>query len=139
LCSYSRTSQYFIEHEGYGRAVAQTVSRWFPTAAARVLVRADMWGLWCTKRHWSRFSPSNSVSLANHHSTNLSIIIITLGWHNRFIGGRSAEWTQLDSTPHYTNIKNLEPEGSLPCSQYPSTAPYPEPNRSSPYLPILSL
>jgi hypothetical protein len=21
------------------------------------------------------------------------------------IGGRSAEWTQLDSTPHYTNLK----------------------------------
>jgi hypothetical protein len=32
-----------------------------------------------------------------------SIIIITQGWHSRPIGGRSAEWTQLDSTPHYTN------------------------------------
>jgi hypothetical protein len=38
-----------------------------------------------------------------NHSTNFSIIIITWGWHNRPIGGRSAEWTQLDSTPHYTN------------------------------------
>jgi hypothetical protein len=27
-----------------------------------------------------------------------SIVIITRGWHNRPIGGRSAEWT-LDSTP----------------------------------------
>jgi hypothetical protein len=42
-------------------------------------------------------------SPANHHSTNFSIIIINQGWHNRPIGGRSAEWTQLDSTPHYTN------------------------------------
>jgi hypothetical protein len=50
-----------------------------------------------------RFSPSTSVSLANHHSTNFSIIIITRGWHNRPIGGRSVKWTQLDSTPHYTN------------------------------------
>jgi hypothetical protein len=30
-------------------------------------------------------------------------IIITRGWHNRPIGGRSAEWTQLDSTPQYTD------------------------------------
>jgi hypothetical protein len=36
----------------------------------------------------------------------LSIIIITQGWHNRPINGRSAEWTQLDSTPppHHTNL-----------------------------------
>jgi hypothetical protein len=27
----------------------------------------------------------------NHHSTNFSIIIISRGWHNRPIGGRSAE------------------------------------------------
>jgi hypothetical protein len=40
---------------------------------------------------------------ANHHSTNFSIIIITRGWHNRPIGGRSAEWTQLDSIPQCTN------------------------------------
>jgi hypothetical protein len=59
--------------------------------------------LWWTKRHWGRFSPSASVSPANH-STNFSIIIITRGWHNRPIGGRSAELTQLDSTPHYTNL-----------------------------------
>jgi hypothetical protein len=32
-----------------------------------------------------------------------------------------------------------EPEGSSPCSQEPSTGPYPEPDRSSPYHPILSL
>jgi hypothetical protein len=89
-----------------GRAVAQAVSRWFPTAAARVRVRAGMWDLWWTKRHWFRFCPSTSVSPANH-STNFSIIIITRVWHNRPIGGRSAEWTQLDSIPHYTNYKNF--------------------------------
>jgi hypothetical protein len=38
----------------------------------------SMWGLWWTKRHWGRFSPSTSVSPANHF-TNFSIIIITIG------------------------------------------------------------
>jgi hypothetical protein len=66
----------------HGRAVAQAVRRWLPTAAARVLVRGSMWGLWWTKRHWDRFPPSTSVSLANH-STNFSIIKITRGWHKR--------------------------------------------------------
>jgi hypothetical protein len=32
----------------------------------------------------------------------------------------------------------MEPEVSLPYSQKPSTGPYPEPDRSSPYHPILS-
>jgi hypothetical protein len=39
-----------------------------------------------------------------NHSTNFSIII-TRGWHNRPIGGRSAEWTQLDSTPPLYQLK----------------------------------
>jgi hypothetical protein len=63
-----------------------------------------MWGLWWTKPHWDMFSPSTSVSPANH-STNFTIIIITRGWHNRPIGGRSAEWTQLDFTPPLYQLK----------------------------------
>jgi hypothetical protein len=39
------------------------------------------------------FSPEN------HDSTNFSILIITRVKYNRPIGGRSAEWTQLDPTP----------------------------------------
>jgi hypothetical protein len=32
----------------------------------------------------------------------------------------------------------MEPEGSLPCSQEPTTGPHPEPDQSNPYHPILS-
>jgi hypothetical protein len=32
----------------------------------------------------------------------------------------------------------MEPEGSLQCLQEPSTGPYPEPDKSSPYHSILS-
>jgi hypothetical protein len=31
-----------------------------------------------------------------------------------------------------------EPEGSLPCSQEPSTGPYREPDQSNPYHPVIS-
>jgi hypothetical protein len=33
----------------------------------------------------------------------------------------------------------MEPEGSLLCSQEPSTGPYPEPDQSNSYHPTLSL
>jgi hypothetical protein len=32
----------------------------------------------------------------------------------------------------------MEPEGSLPCSQEPSTGPHPQPNQSSPYYHTLT-
>jgi hypothetical protein len=33
--------------------------------------------------------------------------MITRGWHNRPISGRSAEWTQLDTTPQLYQLKKL--------------------------------
>jgi hypothetical protein len=49
-----------------------------------------------------------SVFPANY-STNFSIMIITRGYHNTPIGGRSTECTHLDSTPHINkkNKKNI--------------------------------
>jgi hypothetical protein len=78
----------------FGRAIAQAVSRWLPTAAAPGsnpgLVK---WDLWWTKWLWGRFSPSTSVSPANLHCTKFSIIIITRGRYNRPFSVRRAEWT----------------------------------------------
>jgi hypothetical protein len=86
-----------------GRAAAQAGSRWLPTAAARVRVQAGMWSMWWTKRHWGRFSEYFCFPCQSLFHQFFSIIIIIRGWHNRPIGGRSAEWAQLDFTPHYTN------------------------------------
>jgi hypothetical protein len=72
-----------------------------------------MWDLWWTKWHWSRFSPSTSVSPVSH-STKFSVLIFTRGRYNRPTGGRHAEWTQLDSALHYSNKKKLEtPQSDL--------------------------
>jgi hypothetical protein len=65
-----------LKQTHYIHAIAQAVSRWLPTAAARV------WScgiLWWTKWRWGGFSPSTSVSPANLHSTNCSTI--TLIYH----------------------------------------------------------
>jgi hypothetical protein len=54
---------------------AKVVSRWLPTAAARVRAQV-MWDLRWTKWHWGRFSPSTSVSPASSQLTDCSTFII---------------------------------------------------------------
>jgi hypothetical protein len=68
-----------------GRAIAQAVSRWLPTAAARVRARSGQVGFVVDKMALGRFSPSSSVAPANLHSTNCSTItlIYHLGLYNR--------------------------------------------------------
>jgi hypothetical protein len=62
------------------RTIAQAVSRWLPTAAARVQTQGlVMWDLWWTQWRWGRFSPSTFVYPANLHFTNFSTI--TLDYH----------------------------------------------------------
>jgi hypothetical protein len=69
---------------GLGRAIAQAVGRWLPTAAVRGSSPGlVMWDLWWTKWRWCRFSPNTSVSPANLHSTNCSTI--TLIYHLGFV------------------------------------------------------
>jgi hypothetical protein len=61
----------------WGCAIAQAVSRWLPTVAARVRSRGlVMWDLWWTNWRWGRFSPRASASPVNLHSTNSFTIII---------------------------------------------------------------
>jgi hypothetical protein len=64
------------------------------------------------------FCPNTSVSPANHHSTNFSIIIITRGWYNRPIGGRSAEWVQMDSTLPTLPIKKKTSKIRRPVGRF---------------------
>jgi hypothetical protein len=72
--SYSESHEYSPYHLLLlGRAIAQAVSRWLPTAAVRgSSLGLVMWDLWWAKWRWGRFSPSTSVSPANFHSTNCS-------------------------------------------------------------------
>jgi hypothetical protein len=86
-----------------GRDIAQVASRWLLTSAARVRVRAEHVGFVVDKVARGQAFSEYFGSPANHHSTNFSIIIITRDWHNRPNGGRSAEWTQMDSTHYYSN------------------------------------
>jgi hypothetical protein len=55
----------------------------------------------------------------------------------------SWRWTLLEKPPivqlSRTSHHFIEPEGSFPCSQEPSTGPYPEPDQFNPYHSILSL
>jgi hypothetical protein len=83
---------------------AVAVSRWLPTTAAEVYVRA-VCGV-CGGQSGSRFSPSTSASLVSHHSTNFSIIIITRGTTGLLVAAvRSGpNWTPPPTMP----IKKVE-------------------------------
>jgi hypothetical protein len=75
-----------------------------------------MWGLWWAKRYWGRFSPSTWVSLADHHSTNFSINIITRGWHNRPISGGSVPLYQFKKKLFLLNVRLTTSEKLEPVS-----------------------
>jgi hypothetical protein len=79
--------------------ISQEVYRWLPTVAAGVRARPDHMGFVVDKVAQGQVFSEYFGFLANHHSTKFSILIITRGRYNRLIGGRRAEWTQLESTP----------------------------------------
>jgi hypothetical protein len=51
-------------------------SRGFPPRSPGSSPGQVIWDLWWTKRHWSRFSPSTSVSPAKHSTDCTTLIII---------------------------------------------------------------
>jgi hypothetical protein len=134
----------------YGRAVAQMFRRRLSTAAARAECEVSGGQ---SAALGAGFSPSTSVSRSNLHSTNFSIIIITRGRHNccwpqscednTYLLTYVRSWALPEKLLIVQPFRNFpasfkEPEGSSPCSQEPSTGPYPEPVQSSPYHPIPS-
>jgi hypothetical protein len=88
-----------------GRAITQAVSRWLPTTAVRVRTRSGHVGFVVDKVALGQVFSEYFGSPANHLSTEFSVIRITRGRYNRQIGGGGAEWTQLDSTPNYSNLR----------------------------------
>jgi hypothetical protein len=88
-----------------GRAIAQAVSRWLPTAAVRgPKPDLGMWDLWWDKVALGRFSPSTSVSPAivvrsTYYST-ITLIYHPGKMYNRPMCGRS--------TGTYTNLGDLQ-------------------------------
>jgi hypothetical protein len=88
-----------------GRAIAQAVSRWLPTAEARGVQPGSGHVGFCDGKKWcwGRFSPRTSVSPANLHSIYFSTIIFTItrGWHI------CQEWPQCQK-PNNTKKQNKD-------------------------------
>jgi hypothetical protein len=76
------------------------VSRWLPTAAARVRVLAVFAFVVDKAALGQVFSEYFGFPCQSFHQI-FYIIITTRGWDNRPLGGRSVEWTQLDPPPLY--------------------------------------
>jgi hypothetical protein len=80
-----RTSSYHLNYRG--RAIAEAVSRWLPTAAAQVRARVSQVGFVVDKvASVQVFSEYFGFHCQNHYSTNFSInIIITIKKYKRKI------------------------------------------------------
>jgi hypothetical protein len=99
---------------------SSAVRRWLLTAAARVRVRAACGVCGGQSGTGGRFSPSTSVSTANH-STEFSIIIITRCWHNRpSVAAVSSgpNWTPPPTIPIFLGITYLNFRHSQNIGRY---------------------
>jgi hypothetical protein len=97
---FRQASNRSISSDDLGRAIAEAVSRWLPTAAARLQSRVWSSGI-CGRQSGAGasflrvlrfplpFIPPNSPSSQS----------ITRGRYNRPVSGRRAEWTQFGLNP----------------------------------------
>jgi hypothetical protein len=87
-------------------------------AACCILLRGDtlhasyIFMAWCLFNHSGNFTYTVTVPVMfmNKMISTFEILRLNLYYYIIFIllyliSGRSAEWTQLESTPHYTNLK----------------------------------
>jgi hypothetical protein len=99
-----------------GHAIAQAVSRWLPTAAARVTSCGICGGQCGTRAGFlQRFRfplPIRIPPIAPQSSSS-----IIWGWYNRPNSGRSTKWTQTQS--HSVRGKKLYWQLQLDCRPFP--------------------
>jgi hypothetical protein len=105
-------SHTFLRSCALGRAIAQAVSRWLPTAEARVRIQVKSCGL-CGEQS------GNGAGFLRVHRFPLPILIpptaphsssIIRRWYNRPVSGRRTKWTQSHPTPR--NLKKSVPLSS---------------------------
>jgi hypothetical protein len=91
LKQYVINGRIWLSKEGIGCVVAQWLDAGFPPRRPGFACGQHV-GFVVGKAALGQVFSEYSVSPAKH-STDFSIIIITRGWHNRPLSGRSVEWT----------------------------------------------
>jgi histone-lysine N-methyltransferase SETMAR len=142
-------TDYLLEHPPYSPDFAPRDFALFPYVKNRLkgrrfsndedLLRAwddkcaqiaeEMWNSWFDD--WFR-RMQKCIECGGKYFERLLTYLLTYGSE---IFLRSCQLCSPSRTPQHF----MEPEGSIPCSQGPSTGPYPEPYQSNPLHPILSL
>jgi hypothetical protein len=92
---------------GYGLAIAEAVSRWLPSAAARVRARVGSSGIGGGQSGAGAGFLRVLRFPLPIHSTKFSILTITRGRYNKPINGRRAEWTQFGLHPPLCKLKKI--------------------------------